>query len=357
MTQSPHTQITNAQNTLGLDIGGANLKLASHDGCYVRSIAFPMWRRSTNLKDTIQELLDTYQAEHGGFDALAVTMTGELADCFTSKQQGVHFIAQATTEATAAFDTPLVLFYETGGQWCDVHAIDSRWNTLAASNWYAMAQYICQILPQGTHLVIDLGSTTTDIIPIIDGTIATDAVDDTSRLQQSQLVYCGVERTSLCSLASELSIDSVRTPIAREHFATTLDVFLLTDEVPERPTCNDTADGEAATKSAAHRRMARLICQCPELLTTLQTRQMALEIRANMVELLANATRQVMTKTGNTIDSVIAVGQGGFLLPDIVGDISIRWLSDLHPKGCDSLARIGPAFAVAALLHQRLNQV
>ena len=84
---------------------------------------------------------------------------------------------------------------------------------------------------------------------------------------------------------------------------------------------------------------------------------MALEIRAIMIGLLARALQRVSTDLGKTVDSVIAVGQGAFLLPDIVGDHNpIQWLSDLHPEGCDGLARIGPAFAVAALLHQHLSQ-
>lgn len=358
MTQLTPNQTVTTQRILGLDIGGANVKLADSDGHYVRSVPFPMWSQYAALQDTIRNLLDTYQTEQGRFEALAVTMTGELADCFTSKQQGVLYIAQAASAAAAAAnDAARVFFYETGGEWSDAEVIPTRWNKLAASNWYAMAQYSCQILPRGTHLLIDIGSTTADIIPIVDGAIVTNAVDDTSRLQQAQLVYCGVERTSLCSLTSELSIDGVQTPIAREHFATTLDVFLLTDEIPERPTCNDTADGEAAIKSAAHRRMARMICQCPELLTTTQSRQMALDIRATMIGLLTHALQRVTTDLGKTVDSVIAVGQGDFLLPDIVGDkTSIQWLSDLHPEGCDGLARIGPAFAVATLLHQHLSQ-
>ena len=101
----------------------------------------------------------------------------------------------------------------------------------------------------------------------------------------------------------------------------------------------------------------RMICQCPELLTTTQSRQMALDIRATIIGLLTHALQRVTTDLGKTVDSVIAVGQGDFLLPDIVGDnTSIQWLSDLHPEGCDGLARIGPAFAVATLLHQHLSQ-
>ena len=118
MTQHTHDQTMTTQRILGLDIGGANIKLASHDGHYVRSIPFPMWSRSATLKDTIRDLLCTYQTEQGRFDALAVTMTGELADCFTSKQQGVLYIVQATSAgAAAASDSARVFFYETGGQW------------------------------------------------------------------------------------------------------------------------------------------------------------------------------------------------------------------------------------------------
>lgn len=342
-----------AGNIVGIDIGGANIKLSTGDGQHVKSVAFPMWSQHAQLAKTISKLLRTYQISQGPPKALAITMTGELADCFLSKRDGVAHIANAVLEATQ--DSRKVWFYETGGQWCQAENVEARWQTLAASNWYAMAQYCSQTIPSGTQVLIDIGTTTTDIIPLANGKVITDATDDVSRLQRGQLVYCGVERTSLSSLVSSLTIDGVFTPIARELFASTLDTFLLTGEICERPTCRETADGAPTTKQAAHRRMARLICQCPELLTDSQAQQIAQQTRTAMIQLLSTAFEQVISEFNSSIDAIIAVGQGTFLLPDIAPEFAIQQLRDLTPQGDSEIARIGPAFAVAALLEQHLR--
>ena len=343
-------------NILGLDIGGANIKLSTSDGQYVRTIVFSMWSQYSELANTISKLLGEYQNSHGTPQALAITMTGELADCFQSKCDGVVHISNAVLEAAQGIDE--IWFYKTGGDWCTARDAESQWPTLAASNWHAMAQYCGQAIPKGTHIVVDIGTTTTDIIPLSNGKVATEATDDISRLQQGQLVYCGVERTSLSSLVSDLLIDGIVTPVARELFATTLDTFLLTGEIPERPSDRNTADGHSVSKEAAHRRIARLICQCPELLSESQTQQMAQQTRNAVVQLLSSALRQVTAEMTLPVDSIIAVGQGTFLLSDIASGITIRQLHNLHPEGCDNLARIGPAFAVAVLLerHLRMNK-
>src|SRR5262249_10334863 len=69
---------------LGLDIGGANLK-AAHSGGNVRIQPFPLWKHPGELTEVLRELVDSMPAA----DVLAVTMTGELCDCFDSKRQGV----------------------------------------------------------------------------------------------------------------------------------------------------------------------------------------------------------------------------------------------------------------------------
>ncbi|HSG72948.1 MAG TPA: hypothetical protein VLA12_21220, partial [Planctomycetaceae bacterium] len=74
-------------SVIGLDIGGANLKLAHSDGiCLTRP--FPLWKQPDLLPDALGQLLQ----ELPPADTLAVTMTGELADCFTTKREGVRHI-------------------------------------------------------------------------------------------------------------------------------------------------------------------------------------------------------------------------------------------------------------------------
>ena len=78
---------------IGLDIGGANLKAATSDGT-AASRAFEIWKAPERLAEELQEVLSLLPAA----DALAVTMTAELADCFETKAQGVAQVLNAVGE-------------------------------------------------------------------------------------------------------------------------------------------------------------------------------------------------------------------------------------------------------------------
>ena len=350
--------MTTDPRVLGLDIGGANIKLASDDGSYVQTKPFPMWTRHQELATVVEGMIGEYVAHckskhaYAVIDAIAVTMTGELADCFSSKQSGV--IAICTAVQTAAGNRVPIYFYGADGSWRTATQASQNWHTLAASNWHAMANLCGQLVPDNTHLLIDIGSTSTDIIPLVNGEVATDSLDDLTRLQSGQLVYCGVERTPICSLVSEFNLDNTHTPVARELFATTLDVFLLSGDVAEQPHNTSTADGKPATRQDAQRRMARMICQCPELLTDLELQQLVQQSRQAVFDLLTVAMQKVLAELNSQPDSIIAVGQATFLITELAGDIPVTHLSDLWPGINQQVSRVGPALAVAVLLQQEL---
>jgi probable H4MPT-linked C1 transfer pathway protein len=109
-------------------------------------------------------------------------------------------------------------------------------------------------------LLIDVGSTTCDLVPLINGGVANLGQTDTQRLLAHELVYTGVERTPVCALVDLLPYRQSRCPVARELFATTLDVYLLLSEIAEDETNCTTADGQPATKQAAGLRLARCLC-------------------------------------------------------------------------------------------------
>ncbi len=79
---------------LGLDVGGANLKLADGRG-WAATRPFPLWRQPGGLMAALEELLATAPSA----DGLALTMTGELADCFATKREGVEAILGAVEAA------------------------------------------------------------------------------------------------------------------------------------------------------------------------------------------------------------------------------------------------------------------
>src|SRR5207248_2423845 len=101
-------------SVLGLDIGGANLKAAHRDGT-ARLRPFALWKQPERLPAALRALL----AEMPARDVLAVTMTGELCDCFATKRDGVHAILDAVEQVAGG--TP-VLVWTTAGRFTDTAA-------------------------------------------------------------------------------------------------------------------------------------------------------------------------------------------------------------------------------------------
>src|SRR3569623_3205120 len=75
---------------LGLDIGGANLKAATADKRAI-SAPFALWKQPDRLPAALAELVGQFPDA----EELAVTMTGELRDCYETKRQGVNSILAA----------------------------------------------------------------------------------------------------------------------------------------------------------------------------------------------------------------------------------------------------------------------
>ena len=143
---------------LGLDIGGANLKAANAAG-WAHSTPFALWRNRDGLAEALAGLL----AIAPEAQRLAVTMTGELCDCYRTKTEGVRHILSAVREVA---DSREVFVYLTDGRLVTSSEAHDEPLLAAASNWRAIAEFACRFVANGDALLIDIGSTTTDIIPI-----------------------------------------------------------------------------------------------------------------------------------------------------------------------------------------------
>ena len=160
-------------NWLALDIGGANLKAADGKGFSVSQV-FPMWQRSRQLT----EALRTIVAGAPRSDHLAATMTGELADCFATKVEGVRFIIDSL--GTAADGRHTRIYLNNGLLVSPVVALKQPL-LAAAANWHALARFAGRYMRQGPGLLVDIGSTTCDIIPLVDGQPVAKAHTDPER--------------------------------------------------------------------------------------------------------------------------------------------------------------------------------
>jgi probable H4MPT-linked C1 transfer pathway protein len=340
---SSETKGSNMQRqVLGLDIGGANIKAATADGTFTETRYFPMWNQSHRLTKVLRDIV-----KHVGADSLAVTMTGELADCFESKRHGVEFICDAVVKASTS---PVDIYvYRVDGDWLAPAQCPEQWSSVAASNWHAIASIAAASNPGQSNILLDIGSTTVDIIPLNAGISVPNNLTDVDRLQSQQLLYWGIQRTPICALIDIAELDDRQIPLAREMFATTQDAFLMTHDIAEDITCHDTTDGKPATRQYAHARLARSVCECPTQFSSGDAVNLGRQIKARLVFLLDDALSHVIRGMQQQPQQIILTGHGSFLTDCISLQLPI---SNLFTG---ERSRVAPAYAVAMLLAKHLE--
>jgi probable H4MPT-linked C1 transfer pathway protein len=322
------------ERVLGLDVGGANLKAAHTDGAAMLQ-AFALWKQPDKLEVALHGLRRRLPA----FDRLAVTMTGELCDCFETKRQGVAFILDAVR---AVAGRRPVRVWLTDGRLADVEEARAAPLRAAAGNWHALATYAGRFARRGPGLLVDVGSTTTDLIPLRGGRPAPVGLTDTERLRSRELVYTGVRRTPVCAL--------LPAAVAAEWFATTLDVYLVLGRVPEGDDGN-TADGRPATRACARARLARMLGGDAETCAAGAVTWLALRAARAQEKLVRAGLRCVLGRLGALPGTAVLAGSGEFLARRVLRD----W-PGWSPRIVSLAARLGTdrssaacAYAVAVL--------
>jgi len=330
---------------LGLDIGGANIKAATSSGKSA-AIAFPLWRHPERLADQVAAL-------HRGWpecDRVALTMTGELADCYATKSAGVSQIISAVSQAIP--DLPLAV-WTTRGEFVTAAEAQRAPLDAAAANWHALTTWIAQQLPDSSGILVDIGSTTTDIIPFHAGRPTAIGLTDFRRLRHGELVYTGVRRTPLCAVAASVPVRGSMTPVAAELFATTLDVYLWLGLIAEDVNNRDTANGQPATREAAYDRLVRMVCCDRDELTSQEGDTLAEFWARSQRSQIVEALDQVASRSTQTLNTVVLSGSGEFLarqVVDTVPELSQVERISIAERWGNGLATAACAVAVAQLL-------
>lgn len=330
---------------LALDIGGANLKVADGLG-YAASYSFALWKDSNLLTRELRKAI----AESPPSDRLAVTMTGELADCFETKVEGVQFILQAFSDAT---DGRHGRVYLSNGALVTPQVALSDPLRAAAANWHVLARFAARFAPSGPALLIDVGSTTCDVIPLFDGQPQAAGTTDTERLLAGELVYTGVERSPVCALLHATPYRGQTCPIAQEVFATTRDVYLILGKIKEDDSMTTTADGRPATKAAARVRLARTICADLEQFNSRDAAVIAEAAAIAQRRLLSQAIEKVATRLPAPPSTVILSGHGEFLAKRVIRQLkATAEVVSLDKQLGSAVSRCAPAHALAVLARE-----
>jgi (4-(4-[2-(gamma-L-glutamylamino)ethyl]phenoxymethyl)furan-2-yl)methanamine synthase len=310
---------------IGIDVGGANLKVVDDRGFNIHYC--PLWE-----KTPLVDLLRQHARNDDG--PAAVVMSGELADCFENKLDGISFIVSAVSKVF-----PRARFYGTDAQFHD-HAVPH----LAAANWLASADFLRSRHPDA--VLLDIGSTTADIIPL-NRFKSLLGMTDTKRLQAGYLLYTGMLRTSVATLLRSVDLAGVGTPVSTEYFATSADVHLVLGHItPSLYTC-ETPDGKEKTHSASLRRLARMVCADLDEIGAAGAEQIAGQFWAIQCDMICSQVKNVVTSSGAT--EIIVAGIGAPLFSRELNGIDLT--CELGPAA-DAL----PAFAVRELGNSRKIQ-
>jgi len=331
---------------LGLDIGGANLKIA--DGCgYARSLTFALWKHPDQLATALAELLS--QAPNA--NSIAVTMTGELADCFTTKSAGVAAILEAVEQAA---EGRTVCVYLCDGRIVTVDTACAEWLLAGASNWHVLATFVARYGEGEHNLLIDIGSTTSDFVALDTTGPSPGGMTDPERLAAGELVYTGVERSPICAIVKALPWRGKPCPVAQEFFATTQDVYLILGELPAEPENFDTADSRSRTKVDAQARLARSICADTTMFSMADAVRAAEVICESQLDLLTAAARSVIDRMDTPPRTIVLSGQGEFLAKKLLGRLQLAGkVVSLSAELGSEVSRAACAHALAVLARER----
>jgi len=308
-------------NTLGIDIGGANLKIASDKGFEI--IYFPMWKMASKLKEKLEGMARNYGAERAG-----VVITAELSDVFRNKEEGIKFVANICKEVFGE-----VYFLDIYGN-ISKEIKDPR--IFSASNWVASVKFL---LSEGFRdfLFVDMGSTTTDLIPVSDRILS--GLTDFERLKRRELIYFGVLRTPTFYVLR--SFENAR--LCPEYFSIMADVFRVTGDITEAEYSCETPDGRGRSVEECMRRIARTVCSDLEELGEEKVRKIAFNAKKAMIRTLSREIRRKVREYN--LKNVIACGIGEFL---VESSCSCLKLSKLYGE----VSKLFPAFAMLKLVEK-----
>jgi probable H4MPT-linked C1 transfer pathway protein len=333
---------------VGWDIGGVHLKAARAEaGRIVAAIQIPAPLRLGT--DALAQALAQATNRMGAADRHVVTMTGELADTFVSRAHGVEALASL---ATRALDAPVSIYAGPAG-FIPAERAAALVREVASANWHASAALVAA--SRHSALFTDMGSTTTDLVPVIGGMVAARGYTDAERLATGELVYTGLVRTFLMAVADRVPFAGRMAPLINENFATIADVHRLLGTLPEGADLMATADGRPKTIEASRARLARMVgCDAADADDAAWT-ALARRFAEAQVRTVCDAAMLVLSQDVMPADApVVGAGIGEIVLREVARRLKRDYvgfdcLIEAAPDAREAARHCAPAAALAIL--------
>ena len=324
-----------------MDVGGANTKAAllhfqnkkiSEFNSYIEY--FPFWEKtipdiSNMLTQIVESLIEKNNIRLEDINYITVTITAELSDVFQTKREGILTILNALDKS---FDNNKLHFITNKNMYIDYITAKSDYSSITAANWASTALFLGQFLPN--CILIDAGSTTVDIIPILGSIPVPEGKDDISRLVNHELIYTGGLRATIPSITHHVPYRGKNVRISFEKFALISDVHRILNNISEEEYINDTADNRSKSLEDCFARLSRIICMDIETISKEALKIIANYIYEKQLDIITQEIRLFMDKLITKFKEF--ENNPKFVITGISADFLIR--KSLQILGYDNIA-------------------
>ena len=346
-------------DAIGYDIGGANTKAAFVSvkngkllNATVSAKYFPVWKETEKLESVFLTLKQ--QLGKGKVDGLGVTMTAELSDAYQTKREGVTHILGCLKKT---FPNLPIYVLDTFGELKLLDTVNQAPLRVASANWIATGWLVTQHF--NNCVVVDVGSTSTSIIPIANGKIEACGKTDLEKLSCGELVYTGSLRTNVAAIVQSIPIRQGVAGVSSELFALSGDVHLLLGNIDSKDYTSETADGRGKSFPDALARLSRVVCADTEMLTQEEIINMAKYIYCMQIRQVAEGLAKVysyMNSMGLRKVPVVVTGLGkNFIARKAAESVGVDAIIDLGTLVPEKAVLATPAFSVALMVANKLE--
>jgi probable H4MPT-linked C1 transfer pathway protein len=347
-------------SVIGWDIGGANTKAAfiSTENDFIRELKtaseyFPVWKDPEKLSLVLSGLKKRVSGSVK-LDCVGVTMTAELSDAYRTKREGVNHILARVAQV---FPVTPIFVLDAEATLRSIEEAKSEPLKVAAANWAATGWLVSQLVKD--CIVIDVGSTSTSVIPVIEGAISAAGKTDLEKLMNGELVYTGSLRTNIAAVVNSIPVRGGVARVSSELFAQLGDVHLILGNIAEEEYSVETADGRGKTRTEAMARLARVVCADIEMLTEQEIVQIAQHIYDRQIEQVAEGLSQVCDRikprVKGKIEAVVTGLGKDFLARNAAQRVGIDEIVDLSELVRSDIATVSTAVGVALMAASKLE--
>ena len=355
-------------NILGLDIGGANTKAALvkfRNSEIFESFSvieyFPFWKKTLNdipnmFNRIVENLIIQNHLKLEDLDFISITITAELSDAFQTKREGIITILNSLEQV---FEKAKMFFINKNNKFSNFNQVKSDSLSIAAANWVSTSLFLGKFVPN--CVLIDAGSTTIDIVPILNSVPVPVGRNDIERLINRELIYTGGLRATIPSITHFVPYKDKMVRISFEKFALVSDVHRILNSISETEYINDTADNRSISLDDCYARLARIVCMDLESISTEELDLIAKFIYDKQIEIISTDIKVFMDDLTQRIpdfnqDSkfVITGLSAEFLIKEVLRKLgynnieNYEQITNIHDHVSSS------AFAVAGALYFQL---